>query len=122
MERMPGRCEYSLNLFVLQVHCAEMLPEHCEYSVNLFFSSHRYTTRTGSLNTVYALVLKWPTGQLHLGAPVPTRTTSVTLLGYAQPLAWTVSDVGGVVISIPQLSVREIPCLWAWVFQLTNIS
>ena len=37
MERMPGRCEYSLNLFVLQVHCAEMLPEHCEYSVNLFF-------------------------------------------------------------------------------------
>ena len=44
MERMPGRCEYSLNLFVLQVHCAEMLPEHCEYSVNLFFSPQVHHT------------------------------------------------------------------------------
>ena len=84
-------------------------------------SSHRYTTKKGFLNIVYALVLKWPEGQLRLGAPVPSSSTVVTLLGYAQPFTWSASGTGGMVINIPPLSLTEIPCLWAWVFQLTDV-
>ena len=82
---------------------------------------HRYTIQKGYPDTVYALVLKWPKGQLHLGAPVPTSGTLVTLLGYAEPFKWSVSGGSGMIIDIPPLSVTEVPCLWAWVFKLTHV-
>ncbi|KAK7090735.1 alpha-L-fucosidase-like [Littorina saxatilis] len=82
-----------------------------------------YTTRKETPGTVYALVLKWPSNlQLPLGAPTPTDSTSVTLLGYNEDIPWEgLLKAPGIIILPPALSVQEIPCLWAWVFKITNI-
>lgn len=80
-----------------------------------------YTTSKSTPGTVYALVLKWSRGTLELGAPQPTEKTVVTLLGYPKAMDWYSPPKGGIAIGIPPLSINEIPCLWAWVFKMTNI-
>ncbi|KAK7090733.1 alpha-L-fucosidase-like [Littorina saxatilis] len=80
-----------------------------------------YTTRSDAPHVVYAMSLKWPKGQLVLGAPMVNSQTSVTLLGYDKPFNWTAPASVGMVIDVPSLSVNDIPCLWAWVFELRNV-
>ena len=77
---------------------------------------------SGNTKTVYAIALKWPEGDLTLGGPQVSSTTVVTLLGYPSPFNYASKGGQGVMINIPTISFTQMPCQWAWVFKLTNIS
>jgi len=79
--------------------------------------SIRYTAKGG---VVYALVLRWPGAEFVLKAPKPGPRTTVTLLGYSQPLRWR-SDGSGIRIEVPALSPEEFPCSYSFVFKLTDV-
>ncbi|KAK7102827.1 hypothetical protein V1264_020994 [Littorina saxatilis] len=83
-----------------------------------------YTMKAdGSSKDVYAFVLKWPTNDvLTLGAPVPTSTTKVTLMGYQAPLNFTKTGSQGVSVQLSEVQYALLPCEWAWTFKLTNIA
>ena len=87
--------------------------------------SSRYTNRTsGGQTTVYAILLKWPTGNnLTLGSPFPsTHTTVVSMLGYDGPnFSWRPSGSQGMVIALPPIAENKLPCKWAWVFKLEGL-
>jgi alpha-L-fucosidase len=76
----------------------------------------RYTSK-GS--TVYAIALKWPGRELVLEAPKPGKNTSVSLLGFDQPLASTVRD-GKLTIQMPAAGPGELPSPYAFVFKVTG--
>ena len=81
----------------------------------------RYTSKT---DATYAIALEWPSaGMLNLSAPIPTASTTVTLLGLPDvKLSWkTLVEHNGIMITVPHLSVAELPCKWAWVFKMTDI-
>lgn len=87
----------------------------------------RYTCQKASYSTVvYAIVLQWPEHDvLSLGAPVPSPTTLVSMLGYSGPgvFQWTPGTGGkGMRIQIPRISVRELPSTWAWVLKLERLN
>ena len=85
-----------------------------------FFSFCRYTSNAES---VYAIVLVWPTnGTLLLGAPKPSvDTTTVRLLGYPKPFSWTSLSPGGMNITMPTIPFYEMPCQWAWVLKIDGL-
>ncbi|XP_022808791.1 uncharacterized protein LOC111345779 [Stylophora pistillata] len=84
-----------------------------------------YTSRGGH---VYAIALKWPpSGKLVLGDPIfiPDET-KVRILGTENELKWKhgskqKSGKRKIEIHVPVLPVSELPCLWAWVFKLTDV-
>jgi len=81
-----------------------------------------YTSKiAGDLSvTVYSIVLNWPSGDvLQLGAPTTTANTVITLLGYADPLTWTV-DAGVLSVQFPNLLPEQLP--WAWVLKLEGLA
>ena len=73
---------------------------------------------------MYAIVLEWPsTDELTLGAPITTNITQVTMLGYEGKFVWKpATDKGGIIVTLPGISVNKLPSKWAWVFKLENIS
>ncbi|XP_071112348.1 alpha-L-fucosidase-like isoform X2 [Haliotis cracherodii] len=78
-----------------------------------------YTQRAG---IVYAIVLNWPQpGQLHLGSALPTNGTQVSLVGYTGSFSWQHASPKGISITIPPITVNEMPCQWGWVFALTKM-
>ncbi|KAJ7386265.1 Tissue alpha-L-fucosidase [Desmophyllum pertusum] len=80
-----------------------------------------YTSKPG---LTYAIVLEWPKADtLSLGVPVPTEETTVTLLGLpGVKFSWKQLSVDkGIIITIPPLSVSDLPCQWAWVFRMSNV-
>ena len=86
-----------------------------------FFPTLRYTSKPG---LTYAIVLDWPkTDMLTLGAPIPTEATVITLLGLPDvKFPWKqMSENKGVIITIPPLSVSDLPCQWAWVLRMTHV-
>ncbi|KAG7260174.1 LOW QUALITY PROTEIN: hypothetical protein CRUP_030927 [Coryphaenoides rupestris] len=50
----------------------------------------------------------------------PPRTTQVDLLGYG-PLQWRPMKPAGLQVLLPQLSVNQMPCQWAWALRLTGV-
>ncbi len=86
----------------------------------------RYTAQTSTNGGViaYAILLNWPVGNtLILGAPVTTSQTTVTLLGYkGDPFKWAAHSGGGIDITFPAIPVNKMPCEWAWVLKLENLS
>ena len=81
----------------------------------------RYTSKT---DATYAIALEWPSaGMLNLSVPIPTASTTVTLLGLPDvKLSWKhLTEQNGIMITVPNLSVAELPCQWAWVFRMTDI-
>jgi hypothetical protein len=58
---------------------------------------------------------------LTLGAPVPSSTTVVSMLGYSSNLDWKPSTKGGIDISIPALTFSQLPCRDAWVLKLEGL-
>jgi hypothetical protein len=76
-----------------------------------------YTRKGGA---VYAVCLAWPGKTLKLQSPITTPQTQVRMLGFSRPLEWKPGE-RGLVISVPEVSVNEIPCRDAWVFKLTGI-
>ncbi|XP_041348085.1 alpha-L-fucosidase-like [Gigantopelta aegis] len=78
---------------------------------------------TSKKDNVYAIVLSWPTEDtLVLGAPTPSESTTVSLLGYQSKFTWKKGSTGGMQIDIPPISINNMPCKWAWVFKLTGLT
>ena len=89
----------------------------CTFSL-LFFSY----TRAKDHSAVYAIVLEWPENDLlNLGSPKPGRGTQVTWLGYRDPIEWKTTTGGGISLVLPKVSMKKIPCQYAWVFKLTGL-
>ena len=87
----------------------------------IFFIFYRYTSKN---ETVYAITLEWPnSGTLQLGAPLSTKFTTVTLVGYKEgAFSWRpASALGGLLVKVPAIAVNDLPCKWAWVFKLENV-
>ena len=68
---------------------------------------------------VYAIALKWPGRELVLAEPKPSKNAVVTMLGYPTSLKWHEKE-GKLHIQVPQLSVDELPCRYAYAFKLTG--
>ncbi|KAK6169310.1 hypothetical protein SNE40_020389 [Patella caerulea] len=82
-----------------------------------------YTSKNGSTGpVVYASIPQWPeNGEVFLGAPTPSSSTKVTLLGYPKTFDFNPGVSGGLTISIPPINVNDMPCQWIWVFKLEGI-
>jgi len=77
---------------------------------------------TGTGLSVYAFLLSWPAnGILTLMAPAPATKTTVSLLGYDVPLMWA-SHGTGMDVLMPMIGANELPCKWAWVLKIDNLS
>lgn len=79
---------------------------------------------SGSSKVVYAIVLTWPEGSvLKLGAPVTSKATEVTMLGYQGPLKWTTAPFGqGLYVTMSNIPWNKLPSITAWVLKITNVS
>ena len=79
----------------------------------------RYTSNHPS---IYAIVLKWPSGPvLSLGAPLNTTTTKVSMLGYPGYFKWTARTGGGIDIQLPVIPADKQPTPWHRVLKLDNL-
>jgi alpha-L-fucosidase len=67
--------------------------------------------------TLYVLIPRWPGKRFVLKNIKLAERVTVTLLGYGAKLSWRPSQKD-VVIDIPQLSVDEVPCRWAYVLKI----
>ncbi len=90
----------------------------------MIISVCRYTMKSmkAGEKAVYAYVLDWPKGNvLKLAAPIVTESTKITLLGYSQPFTYTGSS-SGVTINIPVIDANNMPCDYAWILKMTDLS
>jgi len=46
----------------------------------------------------------------------------VKLVGYKDLLKWVALGEKGILIVLPQLTPKELPCQWGWTLQLTYVS
>jgi alpha-L-fucosidase len=77
-----------------------------------------FFTRKG--DTLYAITPGWPGENLTLrDVQVSKKETQVTMLGVAEPLAWTRKG-DDLIIETPRLSVDELPARHAYVFKVTK--
>ncbi|KAK6176155.1 hypothetical protein SNE40_014491 [Patella caerulea] len=76
---------------------------------------------TKKVDAVYAIVLTWPTDILSLAAPIPSSSTTVSLLGYTEKFQWTRRPSSGIDIQIPPIPFNKMPCKWTWIFKLSNL-
>ena len=84
-----------------------------------------YTSKKSSSGvSVYAISLAWPKdGQLILAAVSSSPQMMVTMLGYGASLKWNSRGPDeGIVVHVPALADNEMPCQWAWVFKLDNLT
>lgn len=83
-----------------------------------------YTMKnSGNSKVVYAILLSYPEDTvLKLGAPIPSQTTEVTMLGFPNSFKWISGPGGqGLYITIPTISWNMLPCEWAWVLKITGL-
>ncbi len=71
-------------------------------------------------DTLYAITPRWPKESFVVREVSTSVNTAVTLLGHDKPLQWEASD-GDVVIDVPRLSPDELPCEYAYVFEITEV-
>ncbi|NXD62540.1 FUCO2 fucosidase, partial [Eolophus roseicapillus] len=73
---------------------------------------------------VNAIFLDWPvSGTLVLGEPqAKLGETQVKLIGYEELLKWIALGEKGIIVALPQLTPKQLPCHWGWTLQLTAIS
>ena len=86
-----------------------------------------YTTSNAvTPNAVYAIATEWPEGNsLVLTQPVATSTMTATILGTSLGLSIKpLNGVGqaGIVITMPSLTVAELPCQYVWTVKLLDIN
>jgi len=76
---------------------------------------------TSNGDNVYAILLSWPSNnQVVLTEPVPSSSTTVTMLGYSGPVKWRPSG-SSMTIMLPVLTAAQLPNPYAWVLQLNNV-
>ncbi|XP_063445500.1 alpha-L-fucosidase-like isoform X1 [Mytilus trossulus] len=82
-----------------------------------------YTSQiAGADVSVYAILLFWPTDNtVILGAPVPSSSTIVSMLGYVGNFDWKPNPGGGIEVSIPPITINKLPCNDVWVLKLENL-
>jgi alpha-L-fucosidase len=77
-----------------------------------------FFTRNG--NTVYAVTPQLPEGKFLIKGLNTSANTTVQMLGLKKPLAFKkVKD--GIEVTVPKLSLKEVPCEYAWAFKVTDI-
>jgi len=82
-----------------------------------------FYTQNSSLKAVYALFLTYPKSRnIILKTPQTSSSTTITLLGDDKPLAFNTTSEGYLSITLPYFSPQTIPCDYAWVLKLTNLS
>lgn len=86
------------------------------YQVELTYAGTgvRYTAKG---NTLYAICLGWPGKELILGDVHPESGAAITMLGYNGELRWHMEG-GALHITVPQLTIDRLPCLYAWTFRI----
>ena len=62
----------------------------------------------------------WPGKELVVKDVEVSANSAVTMLGVAQPIQWDRSG-RNVAIHVPSLSVDEVPCRYAYVFEITHV-
>lgn len=71
---------------------------------------------------MYAILLFWPTDNtVILGAPVPSSSTIVSMLGYVGNFDWKPNSGGGIEVTIPPITINKLPCNDVWVLKLENL-
>ena len=82
-------------------------------------STLRYTYNPQK-DIVYALSLKWPDqGKLVIPSPIGSNDTQVYLLGFEQPLNYSLGEKGqGLIVQLP---FYMIDWQYAWTFKLVNV-
>lgn len=48
--------------------------------------------------------------------------SQVKLVGYKELLKWVALGEKGIVIALPQLTPKQLPCQWGWTLQLIDIN
>ncbi|MCF7669816.1 MAG: alpha-L-fucosidase [Verrucomicrobia bacterium] len=84
----------------------------------------RYT-RSKDGKTLYAVILGWPEDDVELsavniGEAEAEAGARIEMLGYDEPLEFTVNDRDRPVISMPELDETERPCKFAYCLKLTG--
>jgi len=74
----------------------------------------RFTEKGGD---VYAITFSWPGQRLSVPMTRPPRNTTITLLGWDEPLRWRYRG-GNVVVDVPPLSLNEVPSIYAHAFKI----
>ncbi|ESO03950.1 hypothetical protein HELRODRAFT_79486 [Helobdella robusta] len=87
---------------------------------NIWYTSKQLATS----KAVYVFVLDWPSKNiLTLGAPQPSSSTKVTMIGHNATFQWSkLSSSGGMNITFPYISPNQLPSMWAWVLKLQNLN
>ncbi|NWH75303.1 FUCO2 fucosidase, partial [Piaya cayana] len=82
---------------------------------------YTFSPKEGKVNAIF---LNWPvSGILELGEPqAKLGETQVKLVGYKELLKWVALGEKGIVITLPQLTPKQLPCQWGWTLQLTGIN
>jgi len=80
-------------------------------------SSVVFYTQNQTLSSVYAIFTDWPASNvLTLEHPIPMAQSQFSLLGYGEVTFSTNKTL--VVIQLPDLSVEQLPCQYAWVIKM----
>ena len=79
-----------------------------------------YTQNNGN---VYATLLIYPQdSKVVLGAPLTTKTTMVSMLGFSGTISWIPAASGpGLTIDLSNITFPYLPSQFAWVFKLQNV-
>ena len=75
---------------------------------------------TSKGDTLYVITPRWPGGELVVKDVEVSANSAVTMLGVAQSIGWDRSG-RNVAIHVPSLSVDEVPCRYAYVFEITHV-
>ncbi|XP_069463713.1 plasma alpha-L-fucosidase [Ambystoma mexicanum] len=77
----------------------------------------------GPQGYVYCILFNWPvSGLVLLGEPIATvGVTEVYLVGWDKPLPWVSLGQQGMMVSLPPLTYRQMPCKWAWTLRILDV-
>ena len=77
-------------------------------------------TRSKDQTTVYALSMNWPDEELKLRSVRPLAGSTITLLGYDQPISWDCDAAQGLMLHLPAVMKDEAkrPCRFVYCFKI----
>jgi len=81
-----------------------------------------YTKSKLNDSVIYAISYEWPSsGVIYLGDALgKLGVTKVQLIGYPIDLSWTPDAQRRIQITLPKLTVNQLPCKELWAFRIIN--
>ena len=70
-------------------------------------------------NDLFVICNEWPGKTITLKTPKQNVNTTITMLGYDGKIDWKSND-NEICIEVPQLTIDQLPCQYAWVFKISN--